>query len=133
MEWGRVLEDLKELRERGLLDEHQDGIRRVLRSKQNWRLRECALECLRNINLPGERLLVEICSVLCNVDPYAELRMPAPQVLGDLVCRSAADQIPVFEGIATQEKIRQLLAAPLNPLLKQALQDTLMRIKEDAR
>lgn len=132
MEWGRVLEELNELRERGLVDEHQDGIRRVLRYKQNWRLRECALECARNINLPEERLIVEVCSVMCDEDSYAELRILAAQVLGDLVCRYAADQVPPFS-IAIRGTIRQLLSAPMSPLLEQALQETLMKIGEDVR
>ncbi len=133
MDWGRVLEELKELKERGLLDEHQDGIRRILRYKQNWRLRECALDCARNINLPEKRLMVEVCSVMCDKESYTELRILAAQVLGDLLYRSAADQVPRVECIAIQKKIRQLLAAPLNPLLEQALRETIIRIEEDVR
>jgi hypothetical protein len=134
MDWGTVLKELEELREAGSLDQHQDGLRRIIRYKRNWRLRECALECAGNVNLPDDELVTEVCSVICDDDSYPELRMRAAEVAAELVSRRAAGGVvPSFEGLTLEEKIRDLLAAPLNPLLARTLQGVLTRIEEDVR
>ncbi len=129
MDWGRVLKELEELRKEGLLDAHQEGLRRIIRYKRNWRLRECALECAREVRVPGDELVAEVCSIMCDEDSYAELRTRAAEVLADLVRKRKGDEA-FFRGVAIPDKIRQLLAAPLSPRLGRTLENVLHQIEE---
>lgn len=48
--WGRVLGQIAELRKAKKLDEHQEGLTRILRYPSNWRLREEVLD----VRPPGD-------------------------------------------------------------------------------
>ncbi len=133
MDWGKVLAELEELIGFGLLDEHQDGLSRILRYRPYWRLRECALACAQEVSLPNDRLILEVCSVMCDEESYAELRMRAAEVVADLLVKRAeqGEAVPHFDGVAIPEKMKQLLDGPLSPLLDRTLKAVLAKIKED--
>ncbi len=133
MDWGRALTELEELRKEGLLDEHQDGLRRIIRYKRNWQLRTCALECAREVRLPQDELIQELCSVVCDEDSYPELRMRAAEVMADLVLKrnGKGEKCPLFKGVPIHQIMKRLLDVPLNPFLAQTLQTTLTKIEED--
>lgn len=132
MDWGRVLNEMHELRELGLLDQHQDGLKRVLRYKQNWRLRECALECVNEVALPHDDLVAEVCSIICDEDSYPELRMRAVVVVRDLIRKRVLEDgtVPSFEGTSVPDRIQKLLDIPMNPLLTQTLTEILDEIEQ---
>jgi hypothetical protein len=134
MDWGTVLRELEALRREASLDAHQDGLARVIRYKKNWRLRESALECAREVGLPGDRLVAEICSVMCDEEAYPELRIRAAEVAADLVLKRAGGGETTLSsgGVAVPEKMRELLGAPLNPLLARTLRRVLADIEKDA-
>jgi hypothetical protein len=123
MDWGRVLDELEELRRLQLLDEHQDGLKRILRYKPNWRLRECALQCAKEVAVPRDGLIEEACAVMCDEDSYTELRMLAAEAVGRLVRASClrAGGVPSFKGVSVPETMRRLLADHISPLLRQKL------------
>jgi hypothetical protein len=134
MDWGRVLGEMRELREQGLLDQHQDGLKRILRYRRNWRLRECALECAGKLSTPRKELVTEVCSVMCDEASYPALRIRAAEVLRDLVRKRAQDggAVPSSEGVSIPDRIRSLLEVPLNPLLARTLQQVLGEIGQMA-
>ena len=123
MDWGRVLDELEELRRLRLLDEHQGGIKRILRYRQNWRLRECALQCAKEVTLPQDGLIEEICAIMCDEDSYTELRILAAETIGELARtpHGRAESVPSFNGVDIPGKMRELLAAPLVPIFRQKL------------
>jgi len=129
-DWGRVLDELKELKRLHLLDEYQDGLKRILRYRWNWRLRECALQYAKEVALPRDDLIEEVCSIMCDEGSYTELRMLAAETLGHLARArlGKAEGMPSFKGVSIPEKMRQLFAAPVSPLLRQKLVDVFKEV-----
>lgn len=123
MDWGRVLDELEELRRLRLLNEHQGGLKRILRYRQNWRLRECALQCAKEITVPRDDLVEEICAIMCDEDSYTELRILATETLGELARAGLgrADSVPPFTSVDILGKMKELLAAPVVPIFRQKL------------
>jgi len=123
MDWGRVLEELEELRRLRRLDEHQGELKRILRYRQNWRLRECALQCAKEVTLPRDDLVEEICAIMCDEDSDTELRILAAETIGELAraLYGKAESMPSFKDVDIPGKMKELLAAPLVPIFRQKL------------
>lgn len=124
-EWGRVLAQLEQLRRDQLLDEHQDGLVRLLRYPDNWRLREAALEFVRNIKQPTEALVSAVLQILTNEELYYEVRVLAAEALVTLLPAApnrALEQRAV-------EQMHALLDATHPPVLHQAVQRVLPTVE----
>ena len=87
LDWGRVMEQIAELRDAGKLDEHQDGLRRILRYPDNWRLRETVLGCVKDLSAPSEEIISEVLAIMRNDNIYWEARVMAAEALGHVVGR----------------------------------------------
>lgn len=122
LDWERVLEESEELKELGLLDEHQSGLMRVLRYRGNWRLREYALECVKEVTAPTKDLVQEICALMCDEDVYPELRMLAVDAVRQLIPANAATaSLPFYQGATVFEKMKGLAGVPMHPLLQRKI------------
>ncbi len=120
--WGRVLGQLEELRELRSLDEHQEGLKRILRYGGNWRLRECAMECVQEVAAPKNALLQEVCTIMCDEDIYPELRMLAVDTLRKLILANAGiGSLPYSQGATIVEKMKGLVGIPMHPLLQRRI------------
>lgn len=121
-DWGRVLGELEELKELRLLDEHQEGLKRVLRYGGNWRLRECAIKCVQEVAAPKNALLQEVCAIMCDEDIYPELRMLAVETLRKLMLANASiASLPYSRGATILEKMKALVGVPMHPLLQRRI------------
>jgi hypothetical protein len=120
--WGRVLEQLEELKELRLLDEHQEGLKRILRYTGNWSLRECAMKCVQEVAAPKNALLQEVCAIMCDEDVYPELRTLAVDTLRKLILANASiGSLPYHQGATILEKMKALVGVPMHPLLQRRI------------
>lgn len=124
-EWGRVLTQLEQLGRDQCLDEHQDGLARLLRYPGNWRLREAALEYARHIKQPAEALVAAVLQILTDEELYYEVRVLAAEALVTLL---PAARNRSLEQHAV-ELMHALLDAPHPPVLHQAVQRVLPTIE----
>jgi len=84
-EWGVVLERLNDLKQSRKLDEHQEGLTRILRYRENWRLREKVLEYAIEIERPIDKFLTELFNIMIDEDIYFDVRILAANALGYLI------------------------------------------------
>jgi hypothetical protein len=83
-QWNRVLEELEHLKTRGLLDEHQDGLARLLRYRFNWRIREKAVQSLSTLSAPEDHILAIVLEIIADEHTEFTLRTLAAESLGGL-------------------------------------------------
>ena len=126
-EWGHVPDQLAQLAEAGALDDHQEGLIRLLRYRDNWRLREMALEVVPHLRSPDDRVISEVRSVVLDDGLYCEVRMLAAKSLSALLTENAAhyrrDGRTVLCGVI--QRIRMLLESPHPPVMHEALRECL--------
>jgi len=131
-EWGTVLQTLKDLGSSNRLAECQKGLIRILRFRENWRLREEVLKCIGKINAPSARLIEQVIEMVCDEDAYYELRILASRTLGELMrnhCKQPHDgNSPRTE--AALERMYSLLQVPQPPILSEALHRCLRDVQE---
>ena len=129
-EWGHVPEQIAELIETGNLDEHQPGLVRILRYRDNWRLRETVLKAVGVLRAPSSELLSEIVSIAGDDGVYCEARILAVEALEHLITRTDTEHQDdcctlrrrVAEGLGT------LLDSPGPPVLHDTLRKCLIGI-----
>lgn len=130
-EWGRVLERLDELTRDGRIDEHQDELAVLLRYRDNWRLREAALESIRAIRRPCDALIREVCDVLMNEGLYYQVRVLAAEALtaalDRLTDRAEGAVIQLRRDI--RDRMHALLDSGQPPVIHQAARRVLPRIE----
>ncbi|MBN1967694.1 MAG: hypothetical protein JW910_23760 [Anaerolineae bacterium] len=130
-EWGRVLSELAKLAQDRVLDEHQDGLVRLLRYPDNWRLREAALEATGDVKHPSEALISTVLGIMANESLYHEVRMLAAEALARLIVatRSSGDARHRELEQQVTEQMHALLDSPHPPILRQAVQRVLPTIE----
>ena len=121
-EWARVLERLDEWTHEGTLDQHQEELVQLLGHPENWRLREAALEAIRNIREPADALVRATCQVLMDEGLYLEVRVLAAEALAVLFERlETRSDSPVADiRQEVRETIHALLSSPQPPVMHQA-------------
>lgn len=119
-EWDRVLRQLEELREVGSLDEHQHGLARLIRQRDNWRLREAALESALEVQVASDVLVADTLNSLVDTQTPLRLRIKAAQALGHLGPR-VPDNGSIYDMGRVRETMEQLIARPQPPILTEAV------------
>ena len=89
-EWGRVLDQIEQLRLAGRLDEHQEGLTRVLRYRYNERLREAALRVVPEIREPSKDLLDVLLQIVSDEYCALETRLLACEAVRHVISRIRA-------------------------------------------
>jgi hypothetical protein len=116
-----VLARLREIVSHDSLDEHQVGLARILRFKQNPSLIDAALEFSNNIEKASEILIAEALNVLVSHDLPIHTRALAASILGHLICRYPAEAVSDFDVERVIESMVHVLSRSQSPLLKHAL------------
>ena len=133
-EWGQIPEQIAELADTGKLDEHQAGLVRILRYRNNWRLREMALRSMRDLRAPSNELISEVLSIIADEGVYYEARILAAQALVDLLTgkgiECAEDRDAVLGRVV--ERMRTVVDSPGPPVLHNVMRECLTTI-ENAR
>lgn len=128
-EWGAALATLERLREEGRLDEHQQGLARLVRFQRNWRLREAALECALEIESASDLLIADALNTLVCRDTPLALRVTAAQATGHLLSCYSPDGRSPFDAERAYETMEQVARQQQPPILADALQDALERCR----
>jgi hypothetical protein len=132
-EWGQVLETLEDLEKAKNLDKRQNGLARILRYGQNWRLLERVLEYAKEIVEPSDELLKEICNIMTSHNFYLDARILAVDALESLVPRMQRDH--GGDNRASQTLIIRRMEDILNssepPKFQEALTRSLEVIKKE--
>lgn len=118
---SEILAKLKELACQNCLDQHQVGLARILRFKQNQSLLHAALEYAAKIEKASDILIAEVLNVLVAQDLPISTRALAADVLGHLICRRPAEAVTDFDLDMVIESMVHVLYRSESPSLKKAL------------
>ena len=116
--WGRVLDQIAELRKSNKLDEHQEGLTRILRYPDNWRLREETLEAVKDVEAPTGELLARVLAIMMDENLYWQVRVLAAEALSRLVGKHAKGNEAALSMSAAEviEKMNAILDSPQPPV-----------------
>jgi hypothetical protein len=127
-DWGCVLDRIAELRRSRKLDGHQEGLNRLLRYRDNWRLREAALEAAKEVSSPTDALLSQVLAVMMDEGVYWQARALAADALSQLVQKSG--KIPAVNASRVAEKMNQLLDTPQAPVFHESIRRSLQAVEK---
>jgi hypothetical protein len=118
---SEVLAKLEEITSKDCLDEHQVGLARILRYRQNQSLLHAALECATKIERASDILIAEVHNVLVAHNLPIPIRSLAACALGHLICRRPAKEASDFDLDMVAESMAHVLYQSKSPALKKAL------------
>lgn len=124
-DWGDVLQKLDRLRRSGELEGHQAGLARLIRYRNNWRLRQAALASCREISKASDVLIADVLNTLADEQTPLELRVLAAGALGHLLPRYAPEAGAVFDLERAVENIGQVAARVQPPVLADTIGEVL--------
>jgi hypothetical protein len=127
--WDAVLEQLDEWRRAGQLDSHQDDLLWLLRYRDNWRLREAALELSTFLQTPTPELIRQVSDIMMNESLYRKGRILAAETLGALMLnerKRGSITAPLDSEVC--ERMNALLASNQPPVMHIALRRVLSQI-----
>lgn len=128
MDWGHVLDKIEGLAKKKHLDEYQAGLTRILKYRDNWRLREAVLECVGQVEKPCSDLIREVMNIMADEGTYYDMRILATNALGELICKCSADQEADSNRARCTELMRAFLESPQPPIFHEALENSLRSI-----
>ena len=131
-EWDQVIETLDRLKELKQLDRHQDGLTRILRYPDNWRLRETVLKHIVRLAEPTEELIQEVINITVDENNYLDMRIHAFNALFHLIplCikRSNVESRDLVKNAI--ENMNKLLNSPQPPIFHKVVSKTLNMVKK---
>ena len=131
-DWGKVIDLLEDLKESGRLNDCQDGLARLLRNRENWKLRESALEASKALMQPSDEVLAEALGIMMDDGLYIEARALAADAVGHLAMRRN-DSSRFAPGTGREDvvgKLRSLLGSPQAPMLQEVARRSLDAIEK---
>ena len=129
-QWDAALEQLDKWKQAGQLDSHQDDLLWLLRYRDNWRLREAALEMSTLLQAPTPELIRQVSDIMMNENLYQEVRILAAETLGTLLSnqrKRGAITVPLDTEV--RERMNALLASTQPPVMHIALRRVLSQIQ----
>lgn len=88
-DWGPVLALICQLSDEEKLSECQPGLTRILRYRDNWRLREETLNRIGRINTPDDTLILQVLNIISDEKLYYEVRILACETMMDFLKNGA--------------------------------------------
>lgn len=119
-DWGPVLELVCHLADKGSLSECQHGLTRILRYRDNWRLREETLKRIGKIEDPGDDLIRQVINIIADENLYYEVRILACQTMEELL-KNARDKFDYPLEIKLLKTMEKLLSCQHPPIFEPAL------------
>ncbi len=122
-DWGKVLDQLDQLASTRRLDEHVGSLGRLLRFRDNWRLREAALQAVTRLEKPAETLTSDVIGIIEDKGLYDDVRILAAEALAHLasLARSQVSARPRAAESTVVERVRALLHSQEAPVFHGAL------------
>jgi len=132
MVWGRVLDQIAELRKSKKLDEHQEGLTRILRYRDNWRLREETLEAIKDLEAPTDELLAQVLEIMMDENVYWQARVLAADALSRLVGKHRQGREASLSVSAAKviEKMNAILGSRQPPVFHEGIRRFLTAIEK---
>jgi hypothetical protein len=129
-DWGPVLEQIHQLADEGNLGECQPGLIRILRYRDNWRLREEVLSRIGTIDNPDESMLNSILNTIADERLYFEARILACQAMEELMKKSST-RLNTASQTDIVKTLKALCSTVQPPYFEQALRklDSVVREK----
>jgi len=122
MDWGQAMDKLNQIKQSKTLNEHQSGLARILRYRDNWRLRETVLNYVKDITHPSDGLLTEVLNIVMDENVYYDARIIAVDALASLMnnCKynKESDRIDKSD---VNKTIKALLVTPHPPIFHEAI------------
>lgn len=131
-DWGQVIEVLDRLKELKRLDRHQVGLTRILRYRDNWRLRETVLKHIVHLPEPTEEIVHEVINITVDEDIYLDMRILAFDALSNLIflCIRRNDTQSRNLVETAIENMNKLLDSPQPPIFHEVVSKTLNMVKK---
>lgn len=117
----QVLALLAEIAAQDRLDEHQIGLARILRHRENHTLLHAALECVSKIGRSSDILIAEALNVLVSQDLPVSIRSLAAGALGHLIAHRPMKADSDFDLDMVMESMAHVLRKVQSPTLKKAI------------
>ena len=119
-DWGVVLELICQLSDGSQLGECQPGLVRILRYRDNWRLREEVLNRIGNINKPDNTLVLQVLDVITDENLYYEVRILACETMMEFL-KNGANAFETEVKKEMRQTVENLLSSQHPPIFEQAL------------
>ena len=132
-ETREVLDIIEYLRNSGRLDDHQYGLARILRFKEDPQLQEAAIDCLNAIGCASDVLITDTLNLVVTPETPVLLRVTAVRALGRLVPRYTRTATSELDPGHVYQTMRNLAARPQPPILGGALALTLDQLAPQIR
>lgn len=122
-DWEQVLDKLNDLKKSETLHEHQAGLIRILRYRNNWKLREVVLEFITYLNEPSDEILTEAINIMMDEGVYLDARILTANALTKLVVKHKDDREnnQSINKTVVIKKMESILDSPPPPILTEAI------------
>lgn len=115
-DWGRVLDQVQKMRADGALDEHQQGLARIVRYPFNWQLRQAGLRAIVELKRPCDEVIQVSVQIIMDEKNDLETRILAGHAVSG-VLRIGNGTLSERTRSEAANSIRDLLAQPQPPVL----------------
>lgn len=119
-DWGPVLERVCTMADNGTLSECQHGLTRILRYRDNWRLREETLKRIGMIDNPEEALVRQVLTIIADEQLYYEVRILACETMEEFL-KNSRDSVSTAVETELLETIDNVLSTQQPPIFEPAL------------
>ena len=119
-EWGPVLEQVCQMADEGNLSQCQPGLIRILRYRDNWRLREEVLNRIGTIDSPDSELVLQVLNIIADEKLYYEVRILACETMLEML-KNPANVFNSELQTAIRQTVDELLKTPHPPIFEPAL------------
>ena len=130
-DWGPVLKLVCKLADEGNLGECQYGLTRILRYRDNWRLREETLKRIGKIEDPDDALLQQVLNIITDENLYYEVRILACDTMEEFL-NNGGDKFDAAFETEILNKVEMLLSTQHPPIFEPALRKLDASVRENS-
>jgi hypothetical protein len=123
--WGQILKQIELLRLAGQLDEHEEGLTRILRYRYNWQLRQAAMRAVPELRNPSKDLFDVLLGIVTDEYCDFETRLLACNAVRDSIRRYHDRREPGDLRAQAAECAGAILGTPQPPVLRKAVEQWL--------
>ncbi len=120
-DWGPVLELINKLADEDNLSECQHGLTRILRYRDNWRLREEVLKQIGKMENPDDALVRQVLNIIADEKLYYEVRILAIETMLELL-KNGANSFATPVDTEILKTVENLLSSQHPPIFEPGLQ-----------
>lgn len=125
-EWGRVLDQLARVTSAGRLDQHEEGLTRLLRYRYNWQIRQAAIHAVPKLDRPSKEVIDVLIRIVTDEFCDLETRILACDAVRESIHRRRLlSDSSEFEAEAARQA-SEILRTPQPPALRKAVEQWLI-------